>query len=466
MKKFMCDDFLLENQVAIKLYHEYAKKMPIYDYHCHLNPKEISENKRYRNITEIWLGGDHYKWRAMRSNGVEEKFITGDASDKEKFMKWAETMENCVGNPLYHWTHLELRRYFGIQDILSRETAEDIWNKTNELLLKDEFTARALIEKSNVKVICTTDDPVDNLEYHISLAKDKDFSVKVLPAFRPDKAFNINKDTFIPWIETLGKVENKEIKSFKELLISLKNRLEFFHQVGCRVSDHALDPPAFLEGTEEELEAIFTKKMNGLTVSTEDVEKFKTAIMVFLAKEYSKKGWVMQLHMGTRRNNNTRMYNKLGADTGFDTIADYSYIEALAKFMDKLDSSDELPKTILYTLNPKDNEALGTLIGCFQGGGIPGKIQFGSGWWFNDQKDGMIRQMTALGNLGLLSRFVGMLTDSRSFLSYTRHEYFRRILCNLIGQWVENGEAPEDYKLLGNMVQNICFNNASNYFYI
>ncbi|MBN2837657.1 MAG: glucuronate isomerase, partial [Fusobacteriaceae bacterium] len=464
MKGFMCENFLLENKVAEKLYHDYAKNMPIYDYHCHLNPKEISENKKYRNITELWLGGDHYKWRAMRSNGVDEKYITGNAEDKEKFLKWAETMENCIGNPLYHWTHLELKRYFGINDLLNKENAEGIWNKCNELLLKDEFNARALIEKSNVQVICTTDDPVDSLEYHLSLKEDKNFKVKVLPTFRPDKAFNIEKETFLPWIESLSKVENKKIVTFKDLLNSLENRINFFHEIGCRVSDHALDPPVFAESNEEELEKIYQKKLNGEALEQLEVEKFKTAIMLFVAKKYAKLQWAMQLHMGTRRNNNTRMHKVLGPDTGFDTIADYTYIESLAQFLDKLDSTDQLPRTILYTLNPRDNEALGTLIGCFQGGGIPGKIQFGSGWWFNDQKDGMIRQMVALGNMGLLSRFVGMLTDSRSFLSYTRHEYFRRILCNLIAQWVENGEAPEDYKLLGKMVEDICFNNAKGYF--
>lgn len=464
MKTFMCDNFLLQNEVAVKLYHNFAKEMPIYDYHCHLNPKEIAENKRYRNITDIWLGGDHYKWRAMRSNGVDERYITGDADDKEKFMKWAETIENCIGNPLYHWTHLELKKYFGINELLSRETAEDIWIKCNELLAKDEFRAKELIMKSNVKVICTTDDPVDTLEYHALIAKDYNFDVKVLPAFRPDKAFNIDKETFFPWLKELSKVESKEINSFEKLTKALENRINFFDKMGCKISDHALDPPVYEESTLEELEEIFSKKIKGNDITKLEIDKFKTAVMTFLAKEYNKRDWIMQLHMCTRRNNNTRMYNTLGADTGFDTIADYLYIESLAKFMDSLDSTDELPKTILYTLNPRDNEALGTLIGCFQGGGVPGKIQFGSGWWFNDQKDGMIRQMIALGNLGLLSRFVGMLTDSRSFLSYTRHEYFRRILCNLIGQWVEDGEAPEDYKLLGEMVQNICYTNAENYF--
>lgn len=464
MKEFMCEDFILQNETAKKLYHNYAKNMPIYDYHCHLNPREIAENKQYKNITEVWLGGDHYKWRAMRTNGVEERFMTGDAPDKEKFYKWAETIENCIGNPLYHWTHLELKRYFNITKQLSRETADEIWDECNRLLKQEDFSARGLIKRSNVKVICTTDDPVDNLEYHQAIAADESFDIKVLPAFRPDKCFNIDKDTFPLWFEQLQNIVGKKICSFSEFTSALEERITFFHNNGCRISDHALEPPVFIKTDEEEIDRIFAQTLAKKSLSTTDVDKFKTAMMIFLAKEYAKRGWVMQLHIGTRRNNNTRMYKQLGPDTGFDTIADYLYVDALAQFLDHLDSTDELPKTIIYTLNPRDNEAIGTLIGCFQGGGIPGKMQFGSAWWFNDQKDGMIRQMQALGNLGLLSRFVGMLTDSRSFLSYTRHEYFRRILCNLIGQWVETGEAPDNEQALGEMVQNICYNNAENYF--
>lgn len=464
MKPFMDENFLLTNSTAERLYHDYAKDMPLFDYHCHLNPKEIKDNKRYRNITEIWLGGDHYKWRAMRSNGVDEKYITGDAPDKEKFMKWAETMPDCIGNPLYHWTHLELKRFFGIDELLSPQTAEVIWGKCNEMLARDEFTARELIKRSNVKVICTTDDPVDSLEDHIALANDKTFDVKVLPAFRPDKSFNIDKAGFTEWIGNLGTVTGQEIQTFSNLTEALGKRIEFFHEVGCRVSDHALDPIVYEEASEEEVTEILQKALQGEQLTECEIKKYKTQVMVSLGKQYARLHWTMQIHIGTIRNNSKRMMRLLGPDTGFDAIADYTFAEALAKFLDKLDDTDELPKTILYCLNPRDNEVLGTIIGCFQGGGIPGKIQVGSGWWFNDQKDGMTKQIVSLSNLGLLSRFVGMLTDSRSFLSYTRHEYFRRILCNVIGEWVEAGEVPNDVKLLGSMVQNICFNNAQKYF--
>lgn len=464
MKPFMDEDFLLTNKTAERLYHDYAENMPIFDYHCHLNPKEIKDNKRYRNITEIWLGGDHYKWRAMRSNGVAEKYITGDASDKDKFIKWAETMPHCIGNPLYHWTHLELKRFFGINELLSPQTAEIIWEKCNEMLAQDDFTARGLIKRSNVKVICTTDDPIDSLEHHIALAEDDTFDVKVLPAFRPDKSFNIDKSGFIEWIEKLGKVVDQEIQTFPQLKNALHQRLEFFHEVGCRVSDHALDPIVFAEASEEETTAILQKALQKLPLTELEIKKYKTQVMVYLGKQYARLHWTMQIHIGTIRNNSTRMMRLLGPDTGFDATGDYTFAEALAKFLDKLDDTDELPKTILYCLNPRDNDVLGTIIGCFQGGGIPGKIQVGSGWWFNDQKDGMTKQIISLSNLGLLSRFVGMLTDSRSFLSYTRHEYFRRILCNIIGEWVESGEVPNDFELLGPMIQNISFHNAKEYF--
>jgi len=464
MKSFMNENFLLTNKTAERLYHDYAKDMPIFDYHCHLSPKEIKDNKRYRNITEIWLGGDHYKWRAMRSNGVDEKFITGDAPDKDKFMKWAETMPHCIGNPLYHWTHLELKRFFGIDELLSPQTAEAIWTKCNELLAKDEFTARGLIKSSNVKVICTTDDPADSLEDHIALAKDQTFDVKVLPAFRPDKSFNIDKAGFVEWIGKLNTVVGHQVQTFAQLKDALKERLEFFHEVGCRVSDHALDPIVFEEGSDEEITVILQKALNNEQLTPSEIKKYKTQVMVYLGKQYARLNWTMQIHIGTIRNNSTRMMRLLGPDTGFDATADYTFAEALAKFLDKLDDTDELPKTILYCLNPRDNDVLGTIIGCFQGGGIPGKIQVGSAWWFSDQKDGMTKQIISLSNLGLLSRFVGMLTDSRSFLSYTRHEYFRRILCNIIGEWVEAGEAPHDFELLGSMVQNICFTNAKEYF--
>ncbi len=463
MKNFMDDNFLLMNDTAVTLYHDFAKDMPIFDYHCHLNPAEIAGNKSYRNITEIWLGGDHYKWRAMRSNGVTEDYITGDRPDKEKFMKWAETIVNCIGNPLYHWTHLELRRFFGIDTLLSPETAEEIWEKTNAMLATNEFTARELIKRSNVKALCTTDDPIDSLEHHIALREDTTFDVRVLPTFRPDKSFNIEKEGFAQWIAKLEEVTGREITTFAALLEALGERISFFHQVGCRVSDHALDPVMYAAGPLEDAETIFKKGLNGEDISHEELKIYKGQVMLFLGREYSRLGWVMQLHMGTIRNNSTRMFRELGPDTGFDSIGDRVFAEDLAKLLDALDDTDELPKTVLYNLNPRENEVLATMMGCFQGGGIPGKIQFGSGWWFLDQKDGMIKQMIALGNLGLLSRFIGMLTDSRSFLSYTRHEYFRRILCNLLGTWVEEGEVPKDIELLGRMVQNICYNNVENY---
>ena len=463
MREFMCDDFLLMTDTAKTLYHNYAKNMPIYDFHCHLNPKEIYENKKYKNITEVWLGGDHYKWRAMRSNGVDEKYITGDADDKEKFMKWAETIDECYGNPLFHWTHLELKRFFGIDLVLSKETAEEVWNLTNEKLATDKFTARELIKMSNVKTLCTTDDPIDSLEYHIALKEDKSFDVVVNPAFRPDKGIRIEKDEFIPWFNRLEEIYGEKIDSIDKYTSALESRIEFFHQVGCRISDHALDPVVFEKGTKEEVNAILLKKLAGEELTEKEVKQFKTYVMIFLGKEYAKRKWVMQIHVGCIRNNSTRMFNKLGADTGYDAIDDELFLRALSKLLDTLDTTDELPKTIIYNLNPRDNEAIGTLIGCFQDGKTPGKIQFGSGWWFLDQKDGMTRQMTALANLGLLSRFVGMLTDSRSFLSYTRHEYFRRILCNLLGDWVERGELPNNIERLGKMVENICYNNVNNY---
>ena len=463
MREFMCDDFLLMTDTAKTLYHNYAKNMPIYDFHCHLNPKEIYENKKYKNITEVWLGGDHYKWRAMRSNGVDEKYITGDADDKEKFMKWAETIDECYGNPLFHWTHLELKRFFGIDLVLSKETAEEVWNLTNEKLATDKFTARELIKMSNVKTLCTTDDPIDSLEYHIALKEDKSFDVVVNPAFRPDKGIRIEKDEFIPWFNRLEEIYGEKIDSIDKYTSALESRIEFFHQVGCRISDHALDPVVFERGTKEEVNAILLKKLAGEELTEKEVKQFKTYVMIFLGKEYAKRKWVMQIHVGCIRNNSTRMFNKLGADTGYDAIDDELFLRALSKLLDTLDTTDELPKTIIYNLNPRDNEAIGTLIGCFQDGKTPGKIQFGSGWWFLDQKDGMTRQMTALANLGLLSRFVGMLTDSRSFLSYTRHEYFRRILCNLLGDWVERGELPNNIERLGKMVENICYNNVNNY---
>ena len=468
MKNFMDNDFLLENKTASELYHKHAENMPIIDYHCHLNPAEIEQDKQYRNITELWLGGDHYKWRAMRSNGTDERFITGDADDKEKFLKWAETISQSIGNPLYHWTHLELKRYFGIDELLSPKTAEKIWDECNALLQTRDFSARSLIRRSNVKILCTTDDPVDDLSFHSALLKDDTFDVKVLPAFRPDKAINIDKPGFSDYIARLASVSGIDINGIGDVKTALLNRIEFFHAAGCRISDHALDPIVF-QNTDKNannhiLEKAFTKSLSGESLTNVEICLYKSEIMLFLGRQYARLGWVMQLHMDVMRNTNTRMMRRIGPDTGFDAIGDWSTAPILSRFLDALDETDELPKTILYSLNPSNNEVLGTIIGCFQGGGIPGKMQLGSAWWFNDQKDGMERQLIALANLGLLSRFVGMLTDSRSFLSYARHEYFRRILCNLLGKWVENGEAPSDMDLLEKMVQNICYQNAVDYF--
>ncbi|UQZ86852.1 Uronate isomerase [Paenibacillus konkukensis] len=466
MKPFLDENFLLSNETAVRLYHDYAKDMPIIDYHCHLSPQEIYENKTFKNITEAWLYGDHYKWRAMRANGVEEQFVTGGegASDYDRFLAWAKTVPQTIGNPLYHWSHLELQRFFGIYDLINEKNAPVIWEKVNAQLSGEGFGARDLIKKSNVKVVCTTDDPTDSLEYHIKIKEIKDFDVLVLPSFRPDKGLEINRATFLPWVAKLGEVAGQAIGSYDQLLAALESRVRFFHSVGGRVSDHALDYVAYAETTKEQAAAIFAKALKGEAVSLEEEKQYKTYTLVFLGKLYAELGWAMQFHINAARNNNSRMFGKLGPDTGYDSINDSSLASPLARLLDALDGDDSLPKTILYSLNPKDHYVLGTIIGSFQGGGIPGKIQLGSAWWFLDTKDGMIEQMKALSNLGLFSRFVGMLTDSRSFLSYTRHEYFRRIVCNLIGEWVENGEAPNDLELLGDMVRNISYNNADEYF--
>jgi glucuronate isomerase len=465
LKKFMDENFLLSNPTAIDLYHNYAKDMPIIDYHCHINPKEIYENKKFNNITEAWLYGDHYKWRAMRSNGVDEKYITGDGSDYEKFLAWSKTIPMAIGNPLYHWTHLELQRFFGIYDPLDEDTAPLIWKKANTLLSGDGFKVRDLIKKSKVEVICSTDDPIDTLEYHIKLKQDESFDVKVLPTFRPDKGMEINADGFVSWVKDLEKISEININGYDEFLQALESRIKFFHSVGCRISDHGINNTVvYAEVSKGEATAIFKKALDGKTLSIEEEKKYKTYTFRFVAKHYYDLGWTMQLHIAALRSNNTRMKEKLGTDTGFDSIDDKSVAYPLSRLLDSLEKENSLPKTILYTLNPKDNYVLGTMIGNFQGDGIPGKIQFGAAWWFNDNKDGMIEQMKALANLGLLGRFVGMLTDSRSFLSYTRHEYFRRIACNLIGEWVENGEVPGNEKLLKRIVQGICYNNANEYF--
>jgi glucuronate isomerase len=468
MKKFLDQDFLLKNETAKTLYHDYAKDLPIYDYHCHLSPKEIAEDKSYKNLAEIWLGGDHYKWRVMRSNGVSEDFITGSGDDYLKFMEFAKTVPLTIGNPMYHWTHLELQRYFGIDTVLNEKTAPEIWEKCNALLSQPDFSAKSLITKSNVEVICTTDDPIDSLEYHKVIAADGSFKTKVLPTFRPDKGINIHLETFLPWLKSLVAVVGYEIKDVPTLFQALTSRIDHFHSVGCRLSDHALDAvdysTPFEIGTGDidlsEATVIFEKALSGEMILPSEITYYKSVLLNFFGKEYAKRDWVMQLHIGALRNNSRRMYEAIGADTGFDSINDTVFAANLSALMNDLDHTDELPKTIIYTLNPRDNYVIGTMIGNFQGGGIKGKIQFGSGWWFCDQKEGMIDQMKTLASLGLISRFVGMLTDSRSFLSYTRHEYFRRILCNMIGQWVEEGEYPDDMAFLGQVVADICINNA------
>ena len=464
MKAFMDKDFLLQTDVAKKLFHDYAEKMPVLDYHCHINPQEIAEDRQFENITQVWLGGDHYKWRFMRSCGVDEYYITGDAPDKEKFFKWAECVGKAIGNPLYHWSHLELQRYFGYTGALSAKTAEEVWNLCNAKLATPEMSVRNIIRQSNVTLICTTDDPIDSLEWHKMIAEDDSFDVQVKPAWRPDKAMNIEKPDYTDYLAKLEKAADMSIKSFADLKSALIKRLDFFESMGCSVSDHALEYVMYVPATDAEIEAIFAKKLSGTNVTKEEELAFKTVFMTFVAGEYTKRDWVMQLHYGCKRDNNTKMFAKLGPDTGYDCINNYAPSAQTADFLNNLIAKDSLPKTILYSLNPNDNQAIGTILGCFQDSTAVAKIQQGSAWWFNDHKTGMQDQMISLANLGNLSGFVGMLTDSRSFLSYTRHEYFRRIMCNLIGGWVDNGEFPEDYDILGEIVENISYNNAVRYF--
>ncbi|MCD8380692.1 MAG: glucuronate isomerase [Lachnospiraceae bacterium] len=464
MKKFMDENFLLETETAQKLYHEYAATTPILDYHCHINPREIAEDRKFDNITQVWLGGDHYKWRFMRSCGVEEKYITGDASDKEKFFKWAECLGKAIGNPLFHWSHLELQRYFDYHGVLNKNTAEEVWNLCNEKLHDDSMSVRNLIRQSNVTLICTTDDPVDSLEWHQKIKEDESFEVKVLPAWRPDKAMNIEKPEYLDYLATLSQVSGIEIKTFADLKAALVNRMEFFASQGCCVSDHALEYVMYEPATDEEIEEIFANRLAGKPVCKTCELKFKTAFMLFVAKEYNRLDWAMQLHYGCKRDNNELMYQSLGPDTGYDCINNYAPSAQMADFLNALIKTDQLPRTIIYSLNPNDNEAIGTILGCFQDSTAVAKIQQGSAWWFNDHKVGMQNQMISLANLGNLSGFVGMLTDSRSFLSYTRHEYFRRILCNLIGNWVEDGEFPCDWETLEEIVRGISYNNAKKYF--
>ncbi len=463
MKKFMDRDFLLTTETAKKLYHEYAAVMPIIDYHCHINPKEIYEDIAFDNITQVWLGADHYKWRQMRSNGVEERFITGDASDWEKFEKWAETLEMAIGNPLYHWSHLELQRFFGYEGHLCKDTAKEVWDLCNAKL-QSGLTARKMIEMANVKLICTTDDPADSLEWHKKIKEDKSFNVQVLPAWRPEKAMNLNKPDYLDYLKRLSDVSGICIKDYASLMEVLRKRLDFFAANGCSISDHSLEYVMYAPASEEEVSALFEKRLAGEFLTVEETKKFETAFMVDMGREYHKKNWVMQLHFAVKRDNNKSIFHKLGPDAGIDCISNYTPANEMADFLNALAITQQLPKTILYSLNPADNAAIGTIMGCFQSPEAIGKIQQGSAWWFNDHKPGMIDQMTSLASLGLLGNFIGMLTDSRSFLSYTRHEYFRRIMCELIGGWVENGEYPVDYKALEKIVKGISYNNTVRYF--
>lgn len=460
----MDEDFLLETKSAETLYHKYASDMPVIDYHCHLNPEDIANDRKFKNISEIWLAGDHYKWRAMRANGVHEKYCTGDASDEEKFMKWAETVPWTLRNPLYHWTHMELRRYFGIQELLGPENAKEIYDKTAAMLQEDEFSVRNLLRKMNVEVVCTTDDPTDSLEHHKKI-RDDGFEISVLPTWRPDKAMAVGDiEAYNSYLDRLAEVADHPINHFMDLLEALMKRHDFFASMGCRLSDHGLESFYYEAYEHEEIEDIFGRIRNKKEVSGLEKTKFMTAMLVELAVMDHDKGWTQQFHVGAIRNNNSRMFDQLGPDTGFDSIGDLPVAKAMSKFFARLDQLGQLAKTVVYNLNPSDNEVMATMAYNFNDGTVPGKMQFGSGWWFLDQKKGMEEQMNTLSQLGLLSRFVGMLTDSRSFLSFPRHEYFRRILCNLLGRDMENGELPGDMEMVGNMVRDICYRNAKHYF--
>ena len=466
MKAFLDDNFILQTETARYLYHEHAKNQPVIDYHCHLDPSQAAQDRRFENLARIWLEGDHYKWRAMRTNGIEERFCTGkDVSDREKFDKWAETVPYTMRNPLYHWTHLELRRAFGVDKILSPDTANEIFEECTEKLRTPEYSARGLMRMFKLETVCTTDDPVDTLEHHIALQKEG-FEIKVLPTWRPDKAMAVeNPVAYKSYVEKLSDVSGVYINSFDDLMDALQNRHDFFAQVGCKLSDHGIEEFYAEDYSLAEINAIFNKVFSGKELTRDEIVKFKSALMVEGAKMDHAKGWTQQFHFGCIRNNNTRLFNKLGADTGFDSIGDFTIGKSLSKFLNSLDKTDQLAKTILYNLNPRDNDLIATMIGNFQDGSVAGKMQFGSGWWFLDQKVGMEAQLHSLSQLGLLSRFVGMLTDSRSFLSYPRHEYFRRILCNLLGNDVENGELPaSELPFIGKLVENVCYYNAREFF--
>ncbi len=463
MVSFLNEDFLLHTQTAKKLYHEYAAKMPICDYHCHIDPKDIWEDRRFENITQVWLGGDHYKWRIMRSNGVDEHYITGSADDREKFQRFAEALPRAIGNPMYHWCHLELKNFFGYKGVLNGETAEAVWRLAKEKLAQPEFSARGLITQSHVAMLGTTDDPCSNLQYHKLLA-DSDFQTKVCPSFRPDLALNLHKPGFPAYIEKLSAASDIQIFSTADVKRALTQRINYFDACGCRAADHGLDYVMYRAAGEDEIEKAFQKALRGEALTKCEIESYQTELLLHCGREYARLGWAMQLHFSALRNPNSRMMAQLGPDTGFDFIGVTNSSEALSKIMDALEQEGKLPKTILYSLNPADDGWLDTICGAFQGTEVPGKIQHGSAWWFNDNKVGMQNQLTSLGNLGILGNFIGMLTDSRSLLSYARHEYFRRILCDLIGTWVENGEYPNDITFLGSLVQDISYNNAKRYF--
>ena len=462
-KTFITDNFLLENKYAEELYHSYAKNQPIIDYHNHLPPAQIAADTQFENISRVWLNGDHYKWRAMRTMGVNEKFITGNASDKEKFEAWGKTVPHTLRNPLYHWTHLELKRYFGIDELLNESNASSIYENVNAQLQQKENSVRGLLNQMNVETLCTTEDPTDTLEHHQAM-KNENFGIKVSTAFRPDKSILIDAEGYTDYLKELGKVAEVDIQSFQDLKDALLKRIEYFDENGCKLCDHGLNSMSFAEFTDAEVDAALKAKLSGKAVSVEEAEKFKTALLLFLSETYHKFGWVQQFHLGALRNNNKRMLAQLGPDTGWDSIGDYTQAEKLSQFLNTLDGKDKLTKTILYNLNPADNEVFATMIGNFNDGSVKGKVQWGSGWWFLDQKDGMEKQMNALSNMGLISCFIGMLTDSRSFLSFPRHEYFRRVLCNLFGKEMASGELPQDMDLVGNTISNICYGNAKDYF--
>lgn len=466
MSTFLGDDFLLTTPMSRTLYHEYAAGLPIFDYHCHLPPNEIADDRRFENMTRIWLAGDHYKWRAMRTNGVDERLITGDAPDREKFQAWADTVPATIGNPLYHWTHLELARPFGIVNtLLNGSTADSVWQRTGDMLSRTDFSARGIIRQMNVRFICTTDDPTDDLAAHQRIRADDGFDVVVVPAFRPDKGVHIEyAGEFRDWVSRLEAVCNRELKHFDDLLEALEGRIDYFHELGARISDHAVEVPPFREASPSELDSVYQRVYKGGSAGPDEALAHQTAVLQHLGRAYARRGWVMQLHISALRNNSTRGFRSIGPDSGFDSIGDEPIASPLNRLLNSLDYTGELPRTILYTLNAGKNDVLASTIGNFQDGTVAGKMQFGSGWWFHDQLDGMKKQMTSLANLGLLSRFVGMLTDSRSFLSFPRHDYFRRLLCDMLGELVESGQAPRDEQLMGEMVKDICWNNAVRYF--